>query len=118
MTSVERVITYTQIEGEPGYKNDHQPPDNWPQHGQVRINNLGLVYYLGGPKILKDLSFREDWNCWPHWRWPSFAAALFRIPQPTGTLLNVNIASINIQRSHGSHNPESFSASLHELGSF
>ncbi|XP_015762268.1 PREDICTED: multidrug resistance-associated protein 4-like [Acropora digitifera] len=125
MTSVERVITYTQIEGEPGYKNDHQPPDNWPQHGQVRINNLGLVYYQGGPKILKDLSFTIDSQekigivGRTGAGKSSFVAALFRIPQPTGDVIidDVNIASINIQSSRQAmavitQNPVLFSASL------
>jgi len=57
MTSVERVISYTHIEKEPGYANHSQPPENWPQIGQITAKNLGLVYYQGGPEILKDVSF-------------------------------------------------------------
>lgn len=57
MTSVERVISYTQIEQEPGYVNPSQPPENWPQNGQITVKNLSLVYYQGGPEILKDVSF-------------------------------------------------------------
>ncbi len=51
MTSVERVITYTHIE---------QPPETWPENGQVTVKNLGLVYYQGGPEILKGVIFTID----------------------------------------------------------
>ena len=53
MTSVERVLSYTQIEQEPGYAYHSQPPENWPQNGQITAKNLSLVYYQGGP-ILGD----------------------------------------------------------------
>ncbi|XP_068762329.1 ATP-binding cassette sub-family C member 4-like [Montipora capricornis] len=125
MTSVERIITYTHLDQEPGYNTNHQPPDNWPQHGQVSINNLGLVYYEGGPKILKDLTFTID----RHEKIgivgrtgagkSSLVAALFRMPQPTGDVIidGVNIADINIQRSRQAmavitQNPVLFTASL------
>ena len=49
MTSAERVISYTEIEPEPGYENSTQPPEGWPQHGKVQMENLSLVYYSGGP---------------------------------------------------------------------
>ena len=125
MTSVERIITYTHLDQEPGSSNNHQPPDTWPQHGQVIITNLGLVYYEGGPKILKDLTFTID----RHEKIgivgrtgagkSSLVAALFRMPQPTGDVIidGVNIADINIQRSRQAmavitQNPVLFTASL------
>ena len=61
MTSAECVIAYTNIEQESGYECQHQPPpENWPQLGQVRKENLGLVYYEVGLKILKDVCFTVD----------------------------------------------------------
>ncbi|XP_068761708.1 ATP-binding cassette sub-family C member 4-like [Montipora capricornis] len=125
MTSVERIITYTHLDQEPGYNNDLQPTDSWPQHGQVSISNLGLVYYEGGPKILKDLTFTID----RHEKIgivgrtgagkSSLVAALFRMPQPTGDVIidGVNIADINIQRSRQAmavitQDPVLFTASL------
>ena len=53
MTSVERVVKYSQIEQEPGYQNQRQPTEHWPQCGKVQIKDLELVYYNGGPKILQ-----------------------------------------------------------------
>ena len=125
MTSVERVITYTHIEQEPGYENQHQPPANWPREGQIKIKNLGLAYYQGGPKILKDLSFTIS----SHEKIgivgrtgagkSSLVAALFRMPQPTGdvTIDEVNIGAINIQGSRRAmsvitQNPVLFTGSL------
>ena len=125
MTSVERVITYTQLEQEPGYQNRHYPPENWPKHGQMRINNLSLVYYQGGPKILKDISFtidsREKIGIVGRTGAgkSSLVAALFRMPQPTGDVIidDVNIGDINIQCSRRAmavitQNPVLFTASL------
>ena len=33
MTSVERVMTYTKLDSEPGYKVDTLPPEHWPREG-------------------------------------------------------------------------------------
>ena len=125
MTSVERVITYTQIEPEPGHNNYQQPPQNWPQHGQVTLNDFGLVYYQGGPKILKDVSFtinsQEKIGIVGRTGAgkSSLVAALFRMPQPIGDVIidDVNIDNINIQSSRRAmavitQNPVLFTGSL------
>ena len=105
MTSFERVISYTQIEEEPGYKNQSQPPEKWPERGQIQVKNLCLDYFQGGPQILRDISFtiapgekvgiagRTGAGK------SSIVAALFRMPQPTGDVIvdNVNFSGINIQ---------------------
>ena len=103
MTSVERIITYTHLEQEPGYRNDLQLPDSWPQHGQVSISNLGLVYYEADPKIRKYLTLTID----RHEKKigivgrtgagkSSLVSALFRMPQSTGDVIidGFNIADI------------------------
>ena len=125
MTSVERVITYASIEEEPGHQCHHQPPESWPQHGRVQVKNLGLVYYKGGPEILKDVSFAVD----SHEKIgivgrtgagkSSLVSALFRMPQPTGHVIidGVVIGDINIQRSRRAmsvitQNPILFNGSL------
>ena len=107
MTSVERVVKYSQIEQEPGYQNQRQPPEHWPQHGQVQIKDLELVYYHGGPKILQGVTFTIN----PHEKIgivgrtgagkSSLIAALFRMPQPTGYVIidDVNVHDVNIQSS-------------------
>ena len=94
MTSAERVITYTHIEQEPGHECHHHPPESWPEHGQVRINNLDLVYYQGGPEILKDVTFTVD----SHEKIgivgrtgagkSSLVSALFRMPRPPSDVSN------------------------------
>ena len=125
MTSVERVTTYTRIKPEAGYDNLHHPPENWPQHGQIRLEDLGLVYYQGGPKILKDVSFTIDSQekigivGRTGAGKSSLVAALFRMPQPTGDVIidDVNISEINIQSSRRgmaviTQNPILFTGSL------
>ncbi|KAL9971714.1 hypothetical protein ACROYT_G017916 [Oculina patagonica] len=125
MTSVERVITYAHIEQEPGHQCHHQPPNGWPEHGRVQVKNLGLVYYEGGPQILKDVSFTVD----SHEKIgivgrtgagkSSLVSALFRMPQPTGHVIidGVDISDINIQSSRRAmsvitQNPVLFNGSL------
>jgi len=107
MTSVERVISYTHIEKEPGYANHSQPPENWPQIGQITAKNLGLVYYQGGPEILKNVSF----TTYAHEKIgivgrtgagkSSLVSPLFRMPQPSGDIIidDINIRNLNIQSS-------------------
>ena len=56
MTSVERVISYTNLESEPGYSVQKQPPEDWPVEGGIEVKGLRLVYYNGGPEVLKDLN--------------------------------------------------------------
>ena len=125
MTSVERVITYTHVEQEPGYENQTQPPENWPENGNVTVKNLGLVYYQGGPEILKDVSFTID----AHKKIgiigrtgagkSSLVSALFRMPQPSGDIIidDVITRDINIQSSRQvmsviSQDPVLFTGSL------
>ena len=125
MTSVERVITYTHIEQEPGYESQTQPPENWPENGQVKVKNLGLVYYQGGPEILKDISFTID----AHEKIgivgrtgagkSSLVSALFRMPQPSGEVIIDDVISkdMNIQSSRRvmsviSQDPVLFTGSL------
>ena len=125
MTSVERVITYAHTKQEPGHECHHQPPQSWPNHGRVAIKNLSLVYYQGGPEILKDITFSVN----SHEKIgvvgrtgagkSSLVSALFRMPQPTGQVIidEVDIGKINIQRSRRAmsvitQNPILFTGSL------
>ena len=125
MTSVERIITYIHIKQEPGYECHHQPPQSWPNHGQVAIKNLSLVYYQDGPEILKDITFsvnsREKIGIVGRTGAgkSSLVSALFRMPQPTGQVIidDVNIGKINIQSARRAisvitQNPILFTGSL------
>ena len=86
---------------------------------------MGLVYYKGGPEILKDVSFVVN----SHEKVgivgrtgagkSSLVSALFRMPQPTGHVIidDVDIESINIQSSRRAmsvitQNPVLFTGSL------
>ena len=57
MTSVERVMMYTEIDSEPGYSTETHPPESWPIDGSLVIQDLSLIYYEGGPRVLKNISF-------------------------------------------------------------
>ena len=49
MTSVERVMTYTKLDSEPGYKVEKRPPEHWPREGKITFNPLhtkgGGIYF-------------------------------------------------------------------------
>ena len=56
MTSVERVISYTNLYSEPGYRLQKKPPEDWPAEGRIEVKDVSLVYYRGGPAVLRDLN--------------------------------------------------------------
>ena len=56
MTSVERVISYTDLDSEPGYNLQKKPPRDWPAEGRIELKDVSLVYYRGGPTVLRDLN--------------------------------------------------------------
>lgn len=53
MTSVERVMTYTELEEEAGYHIKKKAPADWPPTGDVKFENVSLRYYEGGPQVLQ-----------------------------------------------------------------
>ncbi|KAL3283218.1 hypothetical protein HHI36_006367 [Cryptolaemus montrouzieri] len=56
MTSVERVVEYTEVEKEPTL-NKSEPPEKWPEHGKIEFRNVSLKYSPSAPYVLKNLSF-------------------------------------------------------------
>jgi len=51
MTSVERVMTYTKLDPEPGYKVEGRPPEHWPGEGNITFQDVSLTYSIrGDPK--------------------------------------------------------------------
>ncbi|XP_078363095.1 ATP-binding cassette sub-family C member 4-like [Oculina patagonica] len=107
MTSVERVMAYTNLDSEPGYNTETLPPINWPRDGHVSFRNVVLRYYPGGPQVLKNLSFEikgktklgivgrtGDGKS-------SIVAALLRMPEAEGEISidGVCISSIQLQES-------------------
>ena len=99
MTSVERVMTYTKINSEPGYRKKTPPPGSWPDQGNLAIQDLSLVYFEGGPRVLKDInvcvSAKEKVGVVGRTGAgkSSLLSALFRMPEPLG---KVNKYSLKI----------------------
>lgn len=57
MTSVERVVEYTELKGEADWTSqEHSPPPDWPSKGQLTFHQMNFSYSGGGPLVLKDIS--------------------------------------------------------------
>ena len=127
MTSVERVMTYTKLESEPGYKVDRLPPEHWPHAGNITFKDVSLTYYPGGPQVLKkiNLNIKGGAKIGVAGRTgagkSSFVAALLRIPDANGDIMvdDIPIKQINLQDSRRcisvlGQSPVLFSGSLRQ----
>ena len=127
MTSVERVIAYTKLDSEPGYKEVQHPPENWPREGTISFQDVSLTYYPGGPQVLKGINVNIKGRAKIGIAGrtgagkSSFVAALLRMPDPDGEIIvdGVRIKKINLReaRRHFAvlgQNPVLFSGSLRE----
>ena len=125
MTAVERVITYTELDPEPGYKVKRLPPEKWPEKGSITFQDVSMTYYPGGPQVLRkiSLSIKAGAKIGVVGRTgsgkSSFAAALMRMPEAEGDILidNVLLRNINLKESRRAitvlgQNPALFSGSL------
>ena len=125
MTSVERVMAYTNLDSEPGYSIERGPPTNWPHDGHVSFRNVVLRYYPGGPQVLKNLSFEVEGKTKVGIVGrtgdgkSSIVAALLRMPEAEGEIFidDVCITSIQLQESRRcisvlSQSPVLFSESI------
>lgn len=56
MTSVERIIEYTQLQSEHWQKRVKKSPSDWPSKGQIIFKNVSLKYDPNLPDVLKDIS--------------------------------------------------------------
>ncbi|XP_078361814.1 ATP-binding cassette subfamily C member 4-like [Oculina patagonica] len=105
MTSVERVMTYTKLDSEPGYKVERLPQEHWPREGNITFQNVTLMYYPGGPHVLKkiNLSIKGGTKIGVAGRTgagkSSFVAALMRMPDAVGEIMvdDIQIKEINLQ---------------------
>ncbi|GLH03562.1 ATP-binding cassette sub-family C member Sur [Gryllus bimaculatus] len=59
MTSVERVLEYTNVEQEPPLESDpsEKPSDAWPERGRIEFERVSLTYSEGEPPVLRDVAF-------------------------------------------------------------
>lgn len=55
MTSVERVVEYTELESEAPWETQKRPPPDWPRKGLVTFDHVSFSYSSDGPAVLKDL---------------------------------------------------------------
>jgi len=105
MTSVERVMTYTNLESEPGYKVKRLPKEHWPREGNIAFQDVSLTYYPGGPQVLKkiNLNIKGGTKIGVAGRTgagkSSFVAALMRMPDADGDIMvdDIPIKQINLQ---------------------
>ena len=105
MTSVERVMAYTNLDSEPGYKVERLPPEHWPREGNITFKDVSLTYYPGGPQVLKkiNLEIKGGAKIGVAGRTgagkSSFVAALMRMPDADGDIVvdGVRIKDINLQ---------------------
>ncbi|XP_054655590.1 ATP-binding cassette sub-family C member 4-like isoform X3 [Dunckerocampus dactyliophorus] len=92
MTSVERVVEYTELKSEAPWETPKRPPPDWPSRGQVTLERVYLSYGPDGPPILKDISatFCPEEKVGVVGRTgagkSSLVAALFRLVEPQGNI--------------------------------
>ena len=107
MTSVERVLTYTTLDSEPGYGMETLPPKQWPSEGNISFRNVSLAYYQGGRHVLRNMNanIKGKAKIGVVGRTgagkSSFVAALLRMPDADGDIIvdGVRLNAINLQES-------------------
>ena len=57
LISAEHVLSFTQVEAEPGYSVEANPRSTWPENGSIKFKDVSLTYYPGGPKVLHGICF-------------------------------------------------------------
>lgn len=59
MTSVERILQFTQLDEEGPFTSDpsNRPSLEWPTKGEIKFDHVYLQYSDSDPPVLKDLNF-------------------------------------------------------------
>jgi len=104
MTSVERVLQYTELEQEPA-QSEKTPPLLWPTRGQVEFRNMSCRYDPNGSPILKNLNLviEAGWKVGIVGRTgagkSSLIGALFRLAHIEGEILidGIETGSISLE---------------------
>ncbi|XP_008323732.1 multidrug resistance-associated protein 4-like [Cynoglossus semilaevis] len=92
MTSVERVVEYTQLKSEASWETEKCPPSNWPSQGKITFNRVNLSYNCDSPRVLKDINvtFKPQEKVGIVGRTgagkSSLISALFRLSEPEGNI--------------------------------
>ncbi|KAK6485739.1 multidrug resistance-associated protein 4-like isoform X1 [Huso huso] len=92
MTSVERVLDYTELENEAPWVTESRPPPDWPRHGVIVFEGVNFAYSRDGPHVLKNINavFRSKEKVGIVGRTgagkSSLISALFRLAEPDGNI--------------------------------
>ncbi|XP_032362004.1 ATP-binding cassette sub-family C member 4 isoform X1 [Etheostoma spectabile] len=92
MTSVERVVEYTELESEAPWETQKRPPPDWPSKGLVTFDQVSFSYSSDGPLVLQSLKamFRPKEKIGIVGRTgagkSSLVSALFRLAEPQGKI--------------------------------
>ncbi|XP_067315095.1 ATP-binding cassette sub-family C member 4-like isoform X2 [Pseudorasbora parva] len=92
MTSVERILEYTELESEAPWETQKRPPPDWPKQGLITFDKVNFSYTSDGPVILKNISamFRPREKVGIVGRTgagkSSLISALFRLMEPEGKI--------------------------------
>uniref|UniRef100_A0A8C1LBQ9 Cystic fibrosis transmembrane conductance regulator n=1 Tax=Cyprinus carpio TaxID=7962 RepID=A0A8C1LBQ9_CYPCA len=93
MTSVERVVEYTELESEAPWETQKRPPPDWPNRGLITFDKVNFSYSSDGPVVLKNISamFRPREKVGIVGRTgagkSSLISALFRLMEPEGKII-------------------------------
>ncbi|CAJ1086990.1 multidrug resistance-associated protein 4 [Xyrichtys novacula] len=102
MTSVERVVEYTELESEAPWETQKRPPPDWPSKGLVTFDQVSFSYSGDGPLVLKNLKamFRPQEKVGIVGRTgagkSSLVSALFRLAEPQGKIYIDGVLSSEI----------------------
>ncbi|KAL6455854.1 hypothetical protein MHYP_G00357050 [Metynnis hypsauchen] len=92
MTSVERVVEYTELENEAPWETQKRPPPEWPSQGMITFDRVNFSYSSDGPVVLKNMTamFRPKEKVGIVGRTgagkSSLISALFRLAEPEGKI--------------------------------
>ncbi|KAI4886639.1 hypothetical protein NFI96_012768 [Prochilodus magdalenae] len=92
MTSVERVVEYTELDNEAPWETQKRPPPDWPSQGMITFDGVNFSYSPDGPVVLKNMTamFRPKEKVGIVGRTgagkSSLISALFRLAEPEGKI--------------------------------
>ncbi|KYN31565.1 hypothetical protein ALC56_14063 [Trachymyrmex septentrionalis] len=64
MTSVERILQYTNLPKEEPITSDNPPSPTWPSQGQLLLKDVNMKYHMNDPPVLKNLNVSIE----PGWK--------------------------------------------------
>ncbi|XP_024119607.1 multidrug resistance-associated protein 4 [Oryzias melastigma] len=102
MTSVERVVEYTELQSEAPWEMQKRPPPDWPSKGLVTFDQVSFSYSDDGQPVLHNLkaTFRPQEKVGIVGRTgagkSSLVSALFRLAEPQGKIYIDNVVTSEI----------------------